>query len=259
MRRGRTRGVGHCCFHVTHRCQERRFLLKFEIDRQNYVKRLREAAATHAVEVLDYIVTSNHVHLLLWAADASAVSAVMQHVQGTSGRDFNRRKGREGAFWRDRYHPTLIQNGEHLRRCLFYIDLNMVRTGVVQHPAQWRCSGYHELSGSRQRYRIINKLHLLRCLGAPCAAAEFDVWYHRTLAERLARNCRMRESLWTECVAVGDRDWVSGLAVKVAGVQHEVVRYELPSELREEQVSYGLKVGRRARRGLAAVLAGQSP
>ena len=256
MRRGRTRGVEHCCSHVTHRCQERRFLLKFELDRQNYVKRLREAAAKHAVEVLDYIVTSNHVHLLLWTAEAAAVSALMQHVQGTSGRDYNRRKGREGAFWRDRYHPTLIQNGEHLSRCLFYIDLNMVRAGVVQHPGQWRCSGYHELSGLRQRYRVVNKQHLVRCLGAPCAAAEFDGWYRRTLAERLAGSYHARESLWTECVAVGDRDWISGLAVRVAGVQREVVRCESPSELGEEQASYGLKVGRRAQRGLAAAFAG---
>jgi hypothetical protein len=34
--------------------------------------------------------------------------------------------GHGGAFWSDRYHPTLIQNGAHLGRCLFYIDMNMV-------------------------------------------------------------------------------------------------------------------------------------
>ena len=52
MHRGRFRGVEHCCFHITHRCQERRFLLKFEIDRRNYLKRLREAAGKHDVKVL---------------------------------------------------------------------------------------------------------------------------------------------------------------------------------------------------------------
>jgi REP element-mobilizing transposase RayT len=256
MLRGRIRGVEHCCFHITHRCQERRFLLKFEIDRRNYVKRLREASLKYQVDILDYIVTSNHIHLLLWTADADSVSAMMQYVQGTTGRDFNRRKRREGAFWRDRYNPTLIQNGDHLSRCLFYIDLNMVRAGVVEHPAEWRCCGYHELSGRRQRYRIANKERLLRCLGVPCSVEEFDQWYQTTLADRLASGYHVRESLWSECVAVGDEDWITDLAGRVKGIRQELVRYEFPDELGEDKVSYGLKVGQQYRRGLAADLAG---
>ena len=169
MRRGRIRGVDHCCFHITHRCQERRFLLKFEIDRKNYVKRLDEAARKYAVDILDYVVTSNHVHLLLWTKEAKGVSEMMQYVQGTTGRDFNRRKEREGSFWRDRYHPTLIQNGEHLTRCLFYIDLNMVRARAVSHPLEWKCCGCHELYGTRKRYRILNRKKLLECVNAPGA------------------------------------------------------------------------------------------
>ena len=55
------------CYHITHRCQERRFLLKFALDRRNYLRRLRQMAETYPVSVLDYMVTCNHVHLLLWA------------------------------------------------------------------------------------------------------------------------------------------------------------------------------------------------
>jgi hypothetical protein len=34
----------------------------------------------------------------------------------------------------DRYHATAVQADEHLYRCMIYIDLNMVRAGVVNHP-----------------------------------------------------------------------------------------------------------------------------
>lgn len=44
-----------------------------------------------------------------------------------TAQEYNRHKGRQGAFWEDRYHAT----DEHLHRCLAYIDLNMVRAGVV--------------------------------------------------------------------------------------------------------------------------------
>jgi REP element-mobilizing transposase RayT len=36
-------------------------------DRCRYVARLREMSQRFALDVLDYMVTSNHVHLLIWA------------------------------------------------------------------------------------------------------------------------------------------------------------------------------------------------
>jgi len=32
---------------------------------------------------------------------------------------------------------TAIESGDHLLRCIVYIDLNMVRAGVVNHPSDW--------------------------------------------------------------------------------------------------------------------------
>ena len=257
MRRGRTRGVDHCCFHVTHRCQERRFLLKFEVDRRDYVVRLRDAAREYGVSVLNYVITSNHVHLLLWTDDETGISAMMRSLQGAVGRAFNRRKEREGAFWSDRYHPTLIQNGAHLGRCLFYIDMNMVRAKAVEHPRKWACCGYHELSGSRQRYRVLDRERLLHCLNAPCAFAEFEEWYRLTLEEKLACAYHAREPLWSECVAVGDRDWVERLAGRIPGGRGEIVSHEVPVRMDEAEISYGLKVGSRNERGLVARMVGE--
>jgi putative transposase len=48
-------------------------------------------------------------------------------IAGRTAQEYNRRKKRKGAFWEDRYHATAIETGEHLLRCLVYIDLNMVR------------------------------------------------------------------------------------------------------------------------------------
>ena len=56
-------------------------------------------AQRFGVEVLDYTITSNHIHLLLWAPSLGKVSEAMQFLQGVSARDYNRRKKREGAYW----------------------------------------------------------------------------------------------------------------------------------------------------------------
>lgn len=49
------------CYHVTHRCHGREFLLKFKKDRRNYLLRLHEMSRRYPVEVLTYMITSNHV------------------------------------------------------------------------------------------------------------------------------------------------------------------------------------------------------
>jgi len=46
----------------------------------------------------------------------------------------------------DGYHATAIETGEHLLRCLVYVDLNMVRTGIVSHPEQWSHGGCNKSS-----------------------------------------------------------------------------------------------------------------
>jgi REP element-mobilizing transposase RayT len=50
-------------WHITHRCHQRKFPLKFARDRRRYLYWLFEAKKRFGLSVLDYTVTSNHVHL----------------------------------------------------------------------------------------------------------------------------------------------------------------------------------------------------
>ena len=81
--------------------------------------------------------TSNHIHLLLKDdSDHRTIPPAMGLIAGRTAEQYNQRKKRKGAFWQDRYHETAIETGEHLLRCLVYIDLNMVFAGVVDHTSQ---------------------------------------------------------------------------------------------------------------------------
>ena len=55
----------------------------------------------------------------------------------------------------DRYHAAAIESGDHLMRCIVYIDLNMVRAGVVDHPSEWEFSGYNEIQTPRRKCALI--------------------------------------------------------------------------------------------------------
>jgi len=57
----------------------------------------------------------------------------------------NRREGRKGPLWEDRYKSVLVEDSETaVRTMAAYIDLNPVRAGLVPDPKDYRWSGYGE-------------------------------------------------------------------------------------------------------------------
>jgi putative transposase len=112
-RANRLRGDGGV-FHVTHRCHDRSFLLRFAKDRDGYRSRLREHLGQFDIALLDYCLTSNHVHLLIDAADRLEISRFMRAVAGEFARTYNRRKERSNAYWGDNFHATLVEQGDYL-------------------------------------------------------------------------------------------------------------------------------------------------
>jgi len=74
---------------------------------------------------LNYIITSSHIHLLVVdTGDRDVIPHSMQLVAGRTGQEYNQRKDRKGAYWEDRYHATAVESGDHLTRCMVYIDTN---------------------------------------------------------------------------------------------------------------------------------------
>ena len=155
MARANRHHIPDCVWHITHRCHKQEFLLKFKKDRQRWLWWLFEAKKRFGLKILNYTVTSNHIHLLVLDSGKEVIPKSIQLIAGRSAQEFNQRKKRKGAFWEDRYHATAIQTDQHLMRCLVYIDLNMVRSGVVSHPSEWTCGGYNEIQNPRNRYEVV--------------------------------------------------------------------------------------------------------
>lgn len=228
-------------YHLTHRCHNREFLLRFGKDRQAYRKKLRQHAAASEVTVLDYCVTCNHVHLLVFSEEAGLISRFMQAVQGEFAQAYNWRKGRTGAYWSDRFHSTLVEPGGHLERCMVYVGLNMVRCGVVSHPREWEWCGYSELMGLRQRYRLLNQERVLELLGCS-AVSDFRRNYEAMILERIARDQMKRDPKWTEAIAVGSRDFVHQAESRIKGRRHlEIVSDQGDWVLKEVESPYSVR------------------
>jgi putative transposase len=194
-------------FHLTHRCHDRRFLLKFARDRDVYREWLRVAIKRYGVPVYGYCLTSNHVHLVVHVDDCERVGLLMHLAAGAFAQHLNRRKGFEGSVWEHPYQCTIIQDGQHLLRCLRYVDLNMVRAGVVTHPTQWRWCGYDELVGQRARYRLLDFDRLLESLGVS-TLREYRLFQEQGIEDAIQRRELERQAVWTEALAVGNQQFV---------------------------------------------------
>jgi len=129
-------------------------------------------------------------------------------VAGRTGQEYNVRKDRKGAFWEDRYHATAIESGDQLLRCIVYIDLNMVRAGVMNHPSDWEFCRYNEIQNSRRKCALIAYDRLRVLLGFPTyesLKAVHRQWVDQSLCDRWRRE---RDCKWTESIAVGSKEFL---------------------------------------------------
>ncbi|MGD8992635.1 MAG: transposase [Desulfobacterales bacterium] len=227
-------------WHITHRCHKKEFLLKLVKDRKRWLYWLFEAKKRYGLSILNYIVTSNHIHLLVAGDGASdAIPRSMQLLAGRTGQEYNQRKKRKGAFWQDRYHATAVQSNVHLINCLTYIDLNMVRAGVVKHPKQWVYSGYNEIQKPKQRYGLIDFKSLIRYLPIE-SKQELKKAHQNWIEEELEKSQLVRDNKWTSSIAVGDKSFVKQIKnhLGIRSIGRKIIEDDHGYQLRDKQVQY---------------------
>jgi REP element-mobilizing transposase RayT len=228
-------------WHITHRCHKKEFLLKFNKDKDRWIHWLFETKKRFGLVILNYTVTSNHIHLLVCEGKNNSISKSIQLIAGRTGREYNQRKRRQGAFWADRYHATAVKSGHHLIQCLAYIDTNMVRAGVVTHPSEWMYGGYREIQKPKRRYSLINRDKLAELVGVQDSQQLSE--YHRHWVEAvLNKSSNRRSPKWTESIAVGDEEFVAETKAKLGtkAVGRKAQQNNDGYELRDPQRPYSL-------------------
>lgn len=227
-------------YHITHRCHNREFHLKHDKDKRNWLKWLFEARKRFGLSILNYTITSNHIHLLVWEGESESIQNSMQLIAGCTGQAYNNRKGKSGAFWQDRYHATIIQDKTHFVRCMAYIDLNMVRAGVISHPNEYSFSGYHEIRIPKEKYRLIDHEQLLKISNKSSMAYLIEK-IDNEIASKLDK--AKRENFWTESIAVGDAEFLNtiknDLGIKANDKEIEKTEFET-MQLKEDSLEYGI-------------------
>jgi len=209
MARANRHFISGYAWHLTHRCHKREFLLKFTKDKQRWMHWLFEAKKRFSLCILNFTVTSNHVHLLVYdnGNGNDTIPKSIQLIAGKTGQEFNTRKGRKGAYWQDRYHATAVATDDHLIRCMVYIDLNMLRAGVVKHPKDWPFGGYRYILAPPQRYRLTDNKKLMELMNIREIEQLLET-YRNWVDAAIMKGNISRQPQWTESIAVGSKVYV---------------------------------------------------
>jgi REP element-mobilizing transposase RayT len=204
------------------------------------LQRLFEAKKRFGISILNYTVTSNHVHLVIRDNKGEVViPQTMQLIAGRTGQEYNQRKNRNGAYWEDRYHATALEADSHLIQCMVYVDLNMVRAGVVRHPSDWPFCGYNEIQNPPLRYSLVDQEGLADLFDIK-SMDDLKRTYRGWVEEALEKQDRRRQPRWTESIAVGSEDFMRNTKEKlgIRAVGREVIGSNGSYVLQEPETSY---------------------
>lgn len=128
-------------YHVLTRGNNRQAIFRDDADRRVYLAKLRQYCAEKEVELLCYCLLPNHVHLLVETPQGN-LSKLMQAFQTSYTRYFNRRHGRTGHVFEQRYKAFLVDRDSYLLQVSRYIHLNPVAAKLVRRPRAYRWSSY---------------------------------------------------------------------------------------------------------------------
>jgi len=140
-----------CVHHVTARGVARTRLFADDFDRRCFVRSMERVFSESGVRCLAWALMDNHVHLLVETGEVP-LSRVMHRLLQLHAQRFNRRHGRCGHLFQNRFRSDVVRRDAHLREAIRYVHLNPVRAGIVpgiesleRHP--W--TGHAVLVGAR--------------------------------------------------------------------------------------------------------------
>lgn len=140
-RRARVTAAGFA-HHVVQRGNNRQPTFFAAEDYHTYLHCLDEGARRYACAIHAYVLMTNHVHLLVTPETRDALAGLMRYVGSRYVKYVNDVYRRRGTLWEGRFKSNLVQAEDYLLTCYRYIELNPVRTAIIDRPEHYRWSSY---------------------------------------------------------------------------------------------------------------------
>lgn len=137
--------------HVIAQGIERKEIFKDDADRKSFVSRLGDVLTATKTQCFAWVLVPDHFHLL-FRTGPTPLSRVMRRLLTGHAVYFNKRHGRNGYLFQNRYKSVICEDG-YLLELIRYIHLNPLRVGLLKdltHLDRYPWSGHSFLMGNKK-------------------------------------------------------------------------------------------------------------
>jgi len=152
--------------HVMIRGIERSPIFDDDQDRRDFISRVGILSQETGTRIVAWALMRNHVHLLLFSG-SPGISKFMRRLLTGYALRYNRRHGRNGHLFQNRYKSIVCEEGAYLLELVRYIHLNPLRASQVKSMDeldQYPWSGHRTLIGKeknnwQERDYVLQQFH----------------------------------------------------------------------------------------------------
>jgi len=165
---------------------------------------------------------TNHLHLVVQTPIPN-LSDGMKWLLGSYVPWFNKRHGRTGHLFGDRFHSNPVEKELYLTELVRYVVLNPVRAKMVERPEDYRWSSYRATAGMDEAPEWLALGTLAPYFGEP------DSWqanYRTYVQEKIGSTDRLWDKL-VNGIYLGSEAWCKSLRKTVESKMHSDVHPQI--------------------------------
>ena len=211
-------------YHAIARGTGRQIIFEDDNDRRRFLQLLERALEKTDSELFAWCLMDNHFHLLV-RAESEALSSCMRLLCGQYAGWFNRRSGREGHLFHERFRSETVETDEYLLTVVRYIHANPQNAGVCPLES-YPWSSFREYLGEPW---LCNTGYVIDIFGG----LEQFVAFHRELPDQ--SSCLDAEAPRSKTRAIRDADALP-VAQRIVGEMSLDAIKALPRALRDERL-----------------------
>jgi putative transposase len=108
--------------------------------------------------MIAYCLMPNHYHFLMKQGCEIPISEVIQDVFNAYVKAFNKRFGRTGTLFEERFKAKHVDNDNYLIHLCRYIHRNPLEAGLVTDIGLWKYSDYQEWISGKKSSQLVSSL-----------------------------------------------------------------------------------------------------
>ena len=144
MPRGPRIFLDNVCYHIINRGNQKERVFLEESDFVKYLQLLKHYKKKYTFKLFGYCLMPNHIHLILQPKRPQSLSRFMQGITQTYTAWFNKKYKKTGHLWQGRFKSMVIQKDDYFVECIYYVEMNPIRKGLVLSPIEYIWSSYRD-------------------------------------------------------------------------------------------------------------------